>query len=69
MYAYEARFLAVKESEQAALLKILYTVGLVLANGKLSITSAERWRQVSMLGRVPSRIPPTTNPLGQFMGI
>jgi hypothetical protein len=47
--AYEARSLAVKESEQTALLEILHKVGLALANGKLSITSAELWQEVSML--------------------
>jgi hypothetical protein len=68
MQAYAVHFLAVKESKQAALSKILHQVGLALANGNLSITSAERWQQVSMLERVPSRMPPTTNSLESIHG-
>jgi hypothetical protein len=49
-------------------LKILNKVGLALAKGKLSVRSAEHWQQGSMLERVPSRMPSTTNSLESIHG-
>ncbi len=41
----------------------LHKVGLVFDNGELKIDEEEKWNKVSMLARIPTRMPSTTNSL------
>jgi hypothetical protein len=65
---YENLFSSVAETNQSALDKALRKVGLAMRNGVIIVENEERWHEVSMLERVETAMPTTTNSLESSHG-
>jgi hypothetical protein len=65
---YEQEFLSLNPGESTTLSKTLKKIGLCWLNQKIEILDEHRWSQVSMLRRIQTRLPSTTNSLESFHG-
>jgi hypothetical protein len=65
---YETLFSSVEKSQRGPLKKTLRKVGLDLKRGRIVIGNAERWHEVSMMERVETAMPTTTNSLESTHG-
>jgi hypothetical protein len=65
---YEKKFTSMEVSNPVLLIKMLRKIGLNLKQGKIKIENKERWEEVSMLERVKTGMPTTTNSLESLHG-
>jgi hypothetical protein len=69
---YEPRFAEVlldpKSARAKRRAKVLQKVGLAITNGRIVISNEPRWTSISMIERVSTRLPSTTNALESFHG-
>lgn len=69
---YEPRFAEALLDQRSArakrLCKVLEKVGLAMTSGRIVISNEPRWTSISMIARVPTRLPSTTNALESFHG-
>jgi hypothetical protein len=69
---YEPRFAAAVQDPSSTsgkrLCKVLERVGLVMTQGRLMVSNQAKWTSISMMERVPTRLPSTSNALESFHG-
>ena len=69
MKIYETEFSQITDSNDMKRLSIqLHKIGLTFNDGKLKIEEENIWKRVSMLARIPTRMPSTTNALESTYG-